>query len=370
MSFFESILNNINDAIVVFDTKGRLVYINKAGEESLGRSYRELRDRKFNSIFYNIPDIVEIIQKTLSEQRSFRKSATHLNNTDDAEIDIRTSLIFDESTKENDVDKIREIKGVILSMRENTSFATPEDYHFDSLLYLLSSIAHEIKNPLSGIKGACQLLLKDEMFKNNECLSMILKETDRLNKVLQNYLTITKRPIMNEINIHEVLEHSTKVLHSDFVSNKIRLVKSYDPSLPDILGDESKLLQVFINVLKNAIEAVSERTKGREIVITTRVSNDYVMVYDVENTCNTKEAKRQRWLIVTIRDNGKGIDQEQIKKIFLPFYTSKKEGSGLGLALSKKIVKDHGGIIKVKSKKLEWTQFNIYLPLRMVKRDE
>lgn len=370
MSFFELVLNNIHDTIAIFDTKGRLIYINKSGEEKIGRSYRELKDKKYISIFYNIPDVIEMIQKTLSELRSFRKRISHLNTYNDSEIDIHTSPIFDDSKTEDESHKVKEIKGVIVSIRENTTFSDPEDYHFDSLLYLLGSIAHEIKNPLSGIKGACQILLKDEALKYNECLDMIHKETDRLNKVLQNYLSITRRPTMNEINIHEVLEHSTKVLHSDIVSNKIKLIKSYDPSLPNILGDESKLLQVFINLLKNAIEALNERGKGREIIITTRVSSEYMMVYDIQNNNKTKDAKRQRWLIVTIKDNGKGIDHEIIKHIFLPFYTNKKEGSGLGLALSKKIIRDHGGLIKVKSKESEWTQFNIYLPLRMGIRDE
>ncbi|MFQ3573063.1 MAG: ATP-binding protein [Thermodesulfovibrionales bacterium] len=366
MSFYESVLNNIQDVILIFDLKGRLIFTNKSGEEKLGRSFRELKDRKFSTIFYDMPDITQMIQKTLSEQRSFRMKTA----IDDSELDIHTTLLLDESDRKEYTYKVREIKGVIVNIRESTTFADAQDYHFDALLYLLGSIAHEIKNPLSGIKGACQIMLKDNKLQHNECLTMIQKETDRLNKVLQNYLSISRKPIMNEINIHEVLEHSTKVLHSEIASKNIRLIKSYDPSLPNISGDESKLLQVFINILKNAIEALNFKKRGAEIIITTRVSNEYVMVYSIDNKQNPKDAKRQRWLVVGIKDNGMGIDHDKIKNIFLPFYTDKKEGSGLGLALSKKIIRDHGGLIKVKSRESEWTQFNIYLPLRMVTRDE
>ncbi|HIJ61016.1 MAG TPA: hypothetical protein HPP56_10475, partial [Nitrospirae bacterium] len=245
------------------------------------------------------------------------------------------------------------------------TLADPEDYYFESLLYLLGSIAHEIKNPLSGIRGSAQLLSNLYSGTNeNEYLKIILKETGRLNNILHNYLNITTKPVFNVVNIHEVLEHSIKVLEPLIKEHQIRLIKSYDPSLPDIFGDESKLLQVFINLIKNAIEAI-ESNKG-EITISSRFSNEYAVIYE-KKMAGKQEIlkKKQKWVIIAIKDNGHGIKIDEQKKVFLPFYTNKKTGTGLGLALSKKIIKDHGGLIKIKSILNEGTIVYVYLPLRL-----
>jgi signal transduction histidine kinase len=152
-------------------------------------------------------------------------------------------------------------------------------------------------------------------------------------------------------------------MESEIRGGRVIVEKSYDPSLPSISGDEGKLLQVFINLIKNAVEAMERR--GEKILgISTRPSNEYVLIYDSAVPARSgKRTKKRRWVVVNFRDTGIGLGRDEIAKIFLPLYTKKEKGSGLGLALSKKIIKDHGGIIKVKSVVKDGSTFSIYLPL-------
>lgn len=364
---FENILNNLQESVLLFDKKGKLIYINKAGEELFLRSYKDLKERHFNSIFTLSKDISHLISKTFQDGRAYKGKDMEMRDINEVNVDIYACPFYEDNYNANQRENYREIKGLIVSLKENTTLADPEDYYFDSLLYLLGSIAHEIKNPLSGVKGAAQILMNSNpQFADNECLKVILKETDRLNGVLQGYLSMTTKPVFNKLNIHEVLEHSLKVLEPEVRKKKIKLIKSYDPSLPDITGDEGKLLQVFINLFKNAIEALETKKSNREITVSSRFSNEYIVIYEKKNADKSLDLKKKKkWVIITIKDNGMGIGQDEQKKVFLPFYTHKKNGTGLGLALSKKIIRDHGGLVKMKSAIGEGTVLYVYMPLRL-----
>lgn len=374
MVSLDAVINNLDEAIFLFDKKGRLIFINKAGEEFFGRSYKEIKHRQFKDLFLDAKDVVMLIQKTITEGRSFNCKEMEVDIGRAANIDLNlTPFYYDDSSEGFSKGGSRRgdesptcAHGAILCIRENLSLTEREDYQFDSLLYLLGSIAHEIKNPLSGIKGAAQILMSGtENPETAQCVSLILREADRLNSVLHSYLTMTRMPVFNELNIHEVIEHAMKVMRSSVEERKIAVNKSYDPSLPNIAGDESKLLQVFINLLKNAVEAM-KASRQRILNISTRPSNEYMVIYEKMSLGKREtRTKKQRWAIVSIEDMGSGIPKEEINKIFLPFYTKKDGGSGLGLALSKKIVRDHGGIIKVKSKVGKGSTFSVYLPLQV-----
>lgn len=354
----DAVINNLEEAILLFDKKGRLVFINKAGEEFFGRSFREIKHRQFKELFAGTKDIVMLIQKTINEGRSFNCKEMEVDIGRTVNIDLNLSPFYPEVPEGSPG-----VGGAILCIRENLALTEREDYHFDSILYLLGSIAHEIKNPLSGIKGAAQILRGSvENSEAEECITLILRETDRLNSVLQSYLTMTRNPVFNELNIHEVIEHALKVMMPTIDEKKVAVHKSYDPSLPNIAGDESKLLQVFINLLKNAVEAM-KTSKEKVLRISTRPSNEYMLIYEKQGA-GKKDArtKKQKWVVVSIEDTGIGISKDEHSRIFMPFYTKKAEGSGLGLALSKKIIKDHGGIIKVKSSKGAGATFSVYLP--------
>jgi PAS domain S-box-containing protein len=357
MSFsFESIIHNINDAIFIFDLKKRLVFLNKAAEEYIGKDFREIKNKKVSEIFLK-KEIESLIKKTIEEGRSFNYWDFEFDTNRAANVDISCSPFYPYS---NDVNKNSEIQGALLCIRERSSLAEREDDSFDPLPYMIGSIAHEIKNPLSGIKGAAQILKEiNNSDDAKECIDLIIRESDRLNSVLSNYLTMTKTLVFNRINIHEILEYAILVMQTEIKKNKINISRLYDLSLPQLLGDEGKLLQVFINIIRNSLDAMKE-SKKRVLKIFTKLSDEYVVIY---RDSRRDKAKKRRWIVVGFEDTGVGIPKSDIDKIFLPFYTKKDSGIGLGLALSKKIIKDHNGTIKVKSDLGKGATFNIYLPV-------
>ncbi len=227
---------------------------------------------------------------------------------------------------------------------------------------IAAGIAHEIKNPLVGIRGAAQLL-KSELRTGpagsdrrdmQEYLDVVLKEADRLNGVLEGILDFTrvKPREMRKHNIHSILDR-VLLLHEDPARrNGIILGRLYDPSLPDVMGDEGQLVQVFLNIVRNAVEAMPS---GGKLTVLTRMSDQYTSVQS--------DGRKHRLMVVKVADTGPGIRPEHLQDIFAPFFTTKDRGTGLGLALSYQIVQEHLGTIRVESQEGEGTTFSVYLPL-------
>lgn len=337
---FDAIINSLEEAIILFDKSAKVLYLNKTAEELFGKSSRDITGRKLAQITYGNKALSPLIKKTITDGRSFRGKSASMNLGRVINADFSLSPFFSGG----------KIEGAVFSVTENITITSGEDYEFDPLVYLIGSIAHEIKNPLGGIKGAAQLLRNKaaDSF-SGECVDLIIRETDRLNAILHDYLTLCKKPSFHPVNIHEVMEKALSVMTVPLNKAGIVLKRFYDPSLPQVRGDEGKLLQVFLNIIKNAVEATK---KGGSIEISTGPSRESVR----------EGGKVKRWALISISDTGKGIPESELKNIFIPFYTKKKQGTGIGLALSKKILKDHKGMIKVKSQEGKGTSFFIYIP--------
>jgi two-component system nitrogen regulation sensor histidine kinase GlnL len=350
----ESVMNSLDEAILVFDRSFRVVLLNRAAEELLGRGLRGITHRRFDELFGNAEGVALMVKKTLNEGRSYNAKEVDLDIGRSLNADITLSPLYIENS----------LRAAILTLKENTALPARDDYQFDSLLYMLGSLAHEIKNPLSGIKGAAQLLRRVATDQERaEGVGLILKEVDRLNSVLQGYLTMTRKPVCNPLNMHEVVEHALKVLDPVITERHVTVTKSYDPSLPLVTADESKLLQVFINLVKNAVESMEGVRRKRILTIVTRPSDAYTVIHERGETgMEHSRTITRRWVAVMIKDTGVGIAKEAIGKVFLPFYTNKHRGSGLGLSLSQKIIKDHGGIIRVTSEAGKGATFSVHLP--------
>lgn len=344
MISFDAIINSLEEAIILFDKTTTITFMNKTAEEMLGRSSRDLIGKKLQQVLPGEKSISPLIKKTITEGRSFRGKSVTVNTGEPVNMDFSLSPFYVNSR----------VEGAVLSISENINLAEREDFDFDSIVYLIGSIAHEIKNPLGGIKGAAQLLRsKTEGASINEYTDLIIRETDRLNGILHDYLTICKKPTFNEVNVHEVMEKALSVMDILMKKAGISVKRLYDPSLPQVRGDEGKLLQVFLNIIKNGIESMEG---GGRLEISTYPSKESIR----------KGGRIKRWALISIRDSGKGISEDDLKRIFMPFYTKKKHGTGIGLALSKKIIKDHGGLIKVKSQKDRGTSFFIYIPFEHI----
>ncbi len=218
----------------------------------------------------------------------------------------------------------------------------------DSLGDLAMTVAHEVKNPLAGIRGAAQLLEASVAGADLECVELIRTEVDRISRLLDRLLGLADQPPIQEVelNIHEILDHVLRLCVS--ANEKPVPFPDYDPSLPAIRGDRDQLIQLFLNLVKNAMQAAGQQ--GR-VAIHTRISHRTRM----------EQGRRRRYIFVEVVDNGPGIPEAMRQRIFLPFVSTKSSGTGLGLSVCQKIVHGHGGQLELESVPGH-TVFRILLP--------
>ncbi len=225
-----------------------------------------------------------------------------------------------------------------------------------SIATLAAMLAHEIKNPLSGISGAAQLLESSVSDDDRALTTLIRDETDRIVRLVNRFeLFSDARPVrMEPLNIHAVLDHVKAVALSGFARN-LRIRESYDPSLPPVFGNRDQLVQVFLNLIKNASEAIGDHSKDGEINLTTAYRPG------VRMAIAGSQARVALPLEVCVKDNGPGVPTDLLPMLFDPFVTTKTNGSGLGLALVAKTIGSHGGIVECESA-FGWTSFRVLLP--------
>lgn len=224
-----------------------------------------------------------------------------------------------------------------------------------SVTGLAAMLAHEIKNPLSGIRGAAQLL-ESSVDDNDRALTrLITDEADRIVKLVDRMEVFSdERPIERDpVNIHVVLEHVKRLAQSGFARH-IRIVEEYDPSLPPVYANRDQLVQVFLNLVKNAAEAIGDDADG-EILLTTAFRPGIRL--SVPGSANRVTLP----LEFAVRDNGPGVPPDMLPHLFDPFVTTKTNGTGLGLALVAKIIGDHGGVIECESQQNR-TIFRVLMP--------
>jgi two-component system nitrogen regulation sensor histidine kinase GlnL len=224
-----------------------------------------------------------------------------------------------------------------------------------SITAMAAMLAHEVKNPLSGIRGAAQLLELDADEEGRQLTRLICDETDRIVALVDRMESFSDhRPIERDaVNIHEVMERVRKLAQSGFARHA-DFVEEYDPSLPPVHGNRDLLVQVFLNIVKNAAEAVPGA--GGEIILTTAYRHGLRLAGP------GGEGRRHLPLMVAVSDNGAGIPEDMRPYLFDPFVTTKRNGTGLGLALVAKVIGDHGGVIEFDSQPRR-TVFRVFLPV-------
>ncbi|HQT62277.1 MULTISPECIES: nitrogen regulation protein NR(II) [unclassified Acidiphilium] len=225
-----------------------------------------------------------------------------------------------------------------------------------SITGMAAVLAHEVKNPLSGIRGAAQLLEANATPADRELAVLIRDEVDRIRDLVERIEVFGDKPLdVTAINIHRVLEHVRRLSQSGFGA-RIHFVETYDPSLPPVLGNRDQLVQVLLNLVKNAAEAIAETQRpDGEITLMTGFQ------HGVRLAASPARGQRNLPIFIAVRDNGAGIPEDIRRHLFEPFVSTKAAGSGLGLALVAKTVADHGGLINVDSRPGR-TEFRIHLP--------
>jgi two-component system nitrogen regulation sensor histidine kinase GlnL len=349
---WENILTSLEDGVVVLDQGGRISFFNQAAEVLTDMPASHALGRSYMDVFGETPWLVEVVKKSEHPHHAGSRGEGDLSRSRgrQAPINLTVSPLRDHDGS---------FLGSVLLLRDLTHRKElEEDLKRADRLALLGTLAaglaHEIKNPLGGIKGAAQLLKRE--VNHNESLvqyaDIVVREVDRVNRLIEQLLDLSQPAKLNlqAVNIHEILD-DVLLLEREAVQNwNVAVKKNFDPSLPPIRGDRARLTQVFLNLVKNAIQAMNGRGT---LTVATRIETDF----------HIREHGRApgKFIWVDIEDDGPGIDEETLPHIFSPFFSTKHGGTGLGLAICYRIIKEHGGMIRVESRAGAGASFKVSL---------
>jgi two-component system nitrogen regulation sensor histidine kinase GlnL len=348
----EAVINALPHPILLVDATDRVIGLNVAAESFFSASAAVLKRQKLNQF---IPFGSPLL--TLVDQVRRRGSAVN-----EYRVDLGTPRIGSERIVDIYVTPLSEGQGHVIIMLQERTMADKMDRQLThrgavrSVTALAEMLAHEIKNPLSGIRGAAQLLEQSVIDEDRALTRLICDETDRIVKLVDRMEVFgDERPMDGDaVNIHVVLEHVKRLAQSGFARH-IRFVEDYDPSLPPVPASRDRLVQVFLNLVKNAAEAIGDAPDG-EIHLTTSFRPG------VRLTIPGSQSRVSLPLEFCVRDNGPGVPDDLVPHLFDPFVTTKPSGTGLGLALVAKIIRDHGGVIECDNQPRR-TTFRILMPI-------
>ena len=348
-SFSNFALDFISTKILIANKKLQIIYLNKAAEDFLNTTFEDAENKNISKIFFEKPKN-DLELKELFENKSHLKrhiTTLFLNN----DLKKKTSFL---ATYFEDEKKDEFIVFEFFSA-DKTSIESKRERQFkgDVITNAFSKVlAHEIKNPLSGIKGSAQLLMnKVDDPENQEFLNIILKETDRITKIIDQVSKKNFQLNQKPFNVHSILEKIPNFVDSLNLAD-VSVQRDYDPSIPLLNVDDNLLGQVFYNLARNSVEAIDSSKKGNKIILRTRI------IYE---TFINKTFHKSACLI-EISDNGPGIPDDLIDSIFFPLVSTKEITSGLGLAIARGIINQHKGEIDCLSNS-KGTTFSVILPI-------
>ena len=353
---FEAVLAGLPDAVIAVDTDQRIVFWNSAAEVLVERSARRAEGRYVKEVFSPDASVVRRLGETLATGESRSEAETVVERSDGRRVPVsivtaplcgRDGQVEAAVVVLRDLSRIHQLEAEV--RRGETLAAAGR---------MAVGLAHEVRNPLGAIRGAVQLLRREigPDSRLAEYTDVLLTEVDRVNRIIESLLDLA-RPIQLRavpLNLHQLLERVTLLSEESARERSVTLIRRYDPSLPPILGDEDRVLQVFHNLVRNGLDAME---RGGRLTLTTRVSlNPLFGKMDLG-------AGQRSMVEAQGTDDGAGIPDALRARIFDPFFTTKDRGLGLGLSICHRILEEHRGAIQVESAPGRGTSVTCFLPI-------
>lgn len=385
--YWEHIATYLEEGLAIIDTQHDIVFFNAAAESLTGVAQTQVRGVSYTQVFDENPWIVTLIRRAQEPGYSRAAGEGELRDRFRRVVPVRItcSPIFDQ----DDCPLGLVLVLHDLSHQKELEEEKQRDDRLTSLGVVAAGLAHEIKNPLAGIRGAAQLL--QSRVKTDQSAvkytTIMVDEIDRLSALLEQLLELSARPHFDPqpVNIHKTIT-DVLLLEQEATSKGTTIQTHFDPSLPLVLGDEARLSQVFRNLIKNGLQALRGQ-RGGILSISTKMATDFHLVrLPLDRTIplqpgsvavptqaqppDTSEKQPLydnhaggRFLCVIFADNGPGITPDHLPHLFTPFFTTKSQGTGLGLPVSQQIIAQHGGTIRVESSPGQGAGFHVYLPV-------
>ena len=344
----QHLLNSLNTALVMVDSQLTIVYANHAGEALFETGTKRLCGHHLDVFFVPGTIATSRLQAAIRRGEDFTENEIRLSFRDGR--NVMVDLTVTNVQTSNGARLLFEVKKI--DQQKRISRENLQNAQHYAARELIRGLAHEIKNPLGGIRGAAQLLEKELSEEHKEFTHMIIEQSDRLRSLVDRLLGPNSLPNLKWCNVHEALEQVRNLMRVDS-DTPITIIRDYDPSIPQLLIDPDMIQQAVLNIVKNGIQALTEsKTPEPQIRLITRVERQM-----------TIQTKRHPLVAkIAIVDNGPGIPSEIKDTLFYPMVSSKKSGSGLGLSISQTLINHHGGKIDVESHPGH-TEFVIYIPI-------
>jgi len=351
--YYATVIDSVGDGVIVVGRDGVITLCNPAAEEIIGFSRKQALGASFEKFFAQETILLDMVAKTIH---------TGITISDHENVVVRsmgkvtpvavTCYPLMLANGENigailtlkDITYIRELEAAVRQADRLSTVGT-----------LAAGLAHEVKNPLGGIKGAAQLLER-ELTEDSEMLEytrVMIRETERIDRIIRELLELASpRGLkLTPVNLHKIMGDILLLQRQSVSGMDISFATHFDPSIPDIIADEEMLTRLFLNLVRNALDAVGG---AGQVTVRSRVLSDYRMA---------QNQRRSRMVAIEVCDDGPGIPRSDLENIWTPFFSTKSTGTGLGLAICHKIVAEHRGMIKVESDPGHGTKFTVLLPL-------
>jgi two-component system nitrogen regulation sensor histidine kinase GlnL len=349
----ESLLDAVLDGVVLLDTGGRIEFLNPEACRILESSREAAAGLPIEELIGGEHSISNLSRIVLASGRPAiqREQAIERKLEPDLYVDVEAAPLMEGHT----------VNGVVLMLRDctiqnNQREIVNQREALSSFGRIAAGIAHEVKNPLGGIRGAAEILLsRASDDRSKRAADLIVREVDRIALLVDDFMVFTKGDELRlaSVNIHRVLDDVLALALLDPIGRQVEIKREFDPSIPEFAGDFDRLVQVFLNLTRNALQAI-EGEQG-ELVISTRMTLDHRL--------SSKDGRHLPTLMVKLVDNGTGIDAPTLEKLATPFFTTRIGGTGLGLAVSRHWVARHEGTLRIESTPGLGTSVFVALPI-------